>query len=116
MPDEAPRPPANNGALRLRLPGGWAAEVTGRELLLVVVLLVIGTALAWINYTGFTAILVGQQHLGVASEQRREEHEAIRKGNDALVCALSMEIPERRQAVLSGDVCRWLVTAGPRPR
>ena len=106
----------NNGMLRLGF-GSWRIEVSGRDVMLVLLLVVIGASLAWINYTGFQAMTAGQTRITTEMVARQKEHDAILDGNNRLVCALSMEVPERRQALLSGgdkpgDPCRWLLTIG----
>lgn len=95
---DATRGPNGNG-LTLAVPGG-SLQVTGRDVVMAVLIILVGILV----YRGF--------------EANAQQHATLTHTFDRLGCLLSLDMPERLEALQSGDPCHYALTVrrGGRPR
>jgi hypothetical protein len=102
--------PASKGnGLNFRLPGGWGIEASGRDVVLILVILAGFAGSGWITYTGFRALIDANHAALAALTERGKEHLTLSQGSRDLVCLLAIPAEDRPDAVRSRDVCGYAI-------
>jgi hypothetical protein len=86
-------------------PGGFGLRATGRDVVLLLVLIAGFVGLGYVIDTRLTPLSMAQQ-----------EHAQLLGVNRDLVCMLALPTEVREAAARSGDVCRYLMLRSPDER
>jgi hypothetical protein len=115
---ESRRPVNGRDGVNIRFPGG-ALTASGRDVVLLVVILAGFAGVMWTTYAGFQGMGKISGALVEELKERGREHLAITQGNRDLVCTLSMEQVDRHEALRfaerpGGTICNYALAIPPR--
>ena len=104
---------------------GMKASARGKSATMALAVIVVGVGLGYLVHQGFaeqarafSAVTQGRlDSVDMLSKQHAallEASRAIVQTNQAILCIQALEQPEKRVAIRTGDVCRYLLGTPPR--